>query len=278
MSQIRHLQGRQIDLAQPSAAASAKIKQKQRVEEDLQEAILALKKPNRGLAAGGYVADNEQRGLGLPIKSRKPTTTVRKTIKDVQVSATPRAGRRTKDVVEQTPSHHHHHHHHHHQQNPFISLPAGGAPGSSDLCIPSSGVRPSAFMVPATGHRRPSARDLAQSTVAETPSKLPDTRVFSSEPVRRKIFATPLKAVAPSPDGGLPPPPQGLETPAKGLGSSPTGNSNSPPPRVVATPSKSGSGLSKGFAPVPFSLPDTHEAETSIYDALGWNDDDDAFA
>ncbi|KAA8625479.1 SLD3 multi-domain protein [Pyrenophora tritici-repentis] len=270
MSQIRHLQGRQIDLAQPSAAASAKIKQRQRVEEDLQEAILALKKPNRGLAAGGYAVDNEQRGLGLANKSRKPTTTVRKTIKDVQVSATPRAGRRTKDIVEQTPSRH--------QHNPFIRLPAGEAPGSSDLCIPSSTVRPPAFMVPATGHRRPTARDVAQSTIAETPSKVPDSRVFSSEPVRRKIFATPSKAAAPSPDGRLPPPPQVLETPAKNFGSSPPGNSNSPPRRVVATPSKSGSGLPKGFAPVPFSLPDTHEAETSIYDALGWNDDDDAFA
>ncbi|KAI2487602.1 SLD3 multi-domain protein [Pyrenophora tritici-repentis] len=270
MSQIRHLQGRQIDLAQPSAAASAKIKQRQRVEEDLQEAILALKKPNRGLAAGGYAVDNEQRGLGLANKSRKPTTTVRKTIKDVQVSATPRAGRRTKDIVEQTPSRH--------QHNPFIRLPAGEAPGSSDLCIPSSTVRPPAFMVPATGHRRPTARDVAQSTIAETPSKVPDSRVFSSEPVRRKIFATPSKAAAPSPDGRLPPPPQVLETPAKNVGSSPPGNSNSPPRRVVATPSKSGSGLPKGFAPVPFSLPDTHEAETSIYDALGWNDDDDAFA
>ncbi|KAI1520747.1 SLD3 domain containing protein [Pyrenophora tritici-repentis] len=270
MSQIRHLQGRQIDLAQPSAAASAKIKQRQRVEEDLQEAILALKKPNRGLAGGGYAVDNEQRGLGLANKSRKPTTTVRKTIKDVQVSATPRAGRRTKDIVEQTPSRH--------QHNPFIRLPAGEAPGSSDLCIPSSTVRPPAFMVPATGHRRPTARDVAQSTIAETPSKVPDSRVFSSEPVRRKIFATPSKAAAPSPDGRLPPPPQVLETPAKNFGSSPPGNSNSPPRRVVATPSKSGSGLPKGFAPVPFSLPDTHEAETSIYDALGWNDDDDAFA
>ncbi|KAE8850385.1 hypothetical protein PTNB73_00607 [Pyrenophora teres f. teres] len=270
MSQIRHLQGRQIDLAQPSAAASAKIKQRQRVEEDLQEAILGLKKPNRGLAAGGYAADNEQRGLGLANKSRKPTTTVRKTIKDVQVSATPRAGRRTKDIVEQTPSRH--------QHNPFIRLPAGEAPGSSDLCIPSSTVRPPAFMVPATGHRRPTARDVAQSTIAETPSKVPDSRVFSSEPVRRKIFATPSKAGAPSPDGRQAPQPQVVETPGKGPGSSPPGNSNSPRRGIVATPSKSGPGMSKGFAPVPFSLPDAHKGETSIYDALGWNDDDDAFA
>ncbi|RMZ68990.1 dna replication regulator sld3 [Pyrenophora seminiperda CCB06] len=270
MSQIRHLQGRQIDLAQPSAAASAKMRQKQRVEEDLQEAILALKKPNRGLAAGGYVADNEQRGLGLPNKSRKPTTTVRKTIKDIQVSATPRAGRKTKNIIEQTPSRH--------QHNPFVRLPAGGVPSSSDLCIPSSGVRPSAFMVPATGHRHRTAHDLAQSTITETPSKVPDSRVFTSEPVRRKIFTTPSKAAAPFPDGRQPPPPQVRETPGKDVGSSPPGNSNSPQPRVVATPSKSGSGMSKGFGPVPFSLPDTHETETSIYDALGWNDDDDAFA
>jgi hypothetical protein len=148
------LQGRQIDLAQPSAAASAKIKHKQRVEEDLQEAILALKKPNRGLAAGGYVADLEQRGLGLPNKSRKPTVTVRKTIKEVQVSATPRVNKRTKNMVEQTPTHHHY--------DPFVRPPGAEAPSSSGFCVPSSGVRPPAAMVPATGHRHTTARNLAQ--------------------------------------------------------------------------------------------------------------------
>jgi hypothetical protein len=266
MSQIRHLQGREVDFAQPSAAAAAKLKHKQRVEEDLQDAISALKKPNRGLAAGGYIADIEQRGLGLPNKSRKPTTTVRKTIKDVQVSATPRAGRRTKNMVEQTPSRHH---------DPFVRLPAGEAPPSSDFCIPSSGARPPPTMVPATGHRNATARSVAQSTIAETPSKAPNTKPFSSGSVRRKIFATPLKAAVAHADNG---PSHVFETPAKPLGSSPPRSVNSAPAAAFATPTKSV--LASAFeaaVPIPSSLSIKDDEEKSIYDALGWNDDDDGF-
>jgi DNA replication regulator SLD3 len=267
MSQIRHLQGRQIDLAQPSAAAAAKLKHKQRVEEDLQEAILALKKPNRGLAAGGYVADIEQRSLGLPNKSRKPTNAVRKTIKDVQVSATPRIGKRTKNMIEQTPIHHHH--------NPFVMHSATRAPPSSDFCIPSSGAHASASMVPATGHRSVMGRSVVHSGIAETPSKAPNTTTFSSDTVRRKIFATPLKAAPPSPDTRHLAPSHIFETPAKPIRSSPPTNISFTPPAVVATPTKSVTPVANKIVPVPFSVPANEEAEPSIYDALGWNDDDD---
>jgi DNA replication regulator SLD3 len=266
MSQIRHLQGRQIDLAQPSAAAAAKLKHKQRVEEDLQDAILALKKPNRGLAAGGYVADIEQRGLGLPEKSRKPTNTVRKNGKDVQVSATPRVGKRTKNMVAQTPVHHHH--------NPFVMLSATRAPPSNDFCIPSSGARASASMVPATGHRSVTARSLVHSSIAETPSKAPTNKTFSSDTVRRKIFVTPSKAAVSSPDSRLPAPSHIFETPAKPQRTSPPTNT-SLTPAVIATPTKTTPASTIEAAPVPFSVPANDEAEPSIYDALGWNDDDD---
>ncbi|RAR10515.1 DNA replication regulator SLD3-like protein [Stemphylium lycopersici] len=271
MSQIRHLQGRQIDLAQPSAAASAKIKQKQRVEEDLQEAISALKKPNRGLAAGGYIAEIEQRGLGLPSKSRKPAVTVRKSVKEVQVSATPRVGRRTKNMVEQTPRQP--------DYDPFVRPPGSGAPHSSGFCVPSSGVRPPPAMVPATGHRHATARDLAQSSIAETPSKAPPAKAFSSETVRRRIFATPLKAAAPCPHSRFDGLSHVFETPGKVIGNSPPNNTNFEPPAVVATPTKSFSMPASEAVPVPFSaLGHEDDTEPSIYDALGWNDDDDAFA
>ncbi|KAF1837214.1 hypothetical protein BDW02DRAFT_566267 [Decorospora gaudefroyi] len=267
MSQIRHLQGRQIDLAQPSAAAAAKLKQKQRVEEDLQEAILALKKPNRGLAAGGYVADIEQRGLGLPHKSRKATMTVRKTIKDVQVSATPRIDRKTKHVIEQTPSRHHH--------DPFVRLPATEAPPSSEFCVPSSGARAPEFMVPATGHRKPTARSLVQSGIAETPTKAPNTKTFLSESVRRKIFATPTKASGSSPDNRLPLPSHVFDTPAKSTRSSPPHDISSP--AVFATSIKPCAVSTSETAPVPIPASANEDAEPSIYDTLGWNDDDDGF-
>ncbi|KAL1792093.1 hypothetical protein ACET3X_009844 [Alternaria dauci] len=263
MSQIRHLQGRQIDLAQPSAAASAKIKHKQRVEEDLQEAILALKKPNRGLAAGGYVADLEQRGLGLPNKSRKPAVTVRKTIKDVQVSATPRVNKRTKNMVEQTPTHHHY--------DPFVRPPGAEAPSSSGLRVPSSGVRPPAAMVPATGHRHTMARNLAQSGIAETPSKAPNSQPFSTDTVRRKIFATPLKATGPALGGRDLAESHVFETPVKTRGSSPHDDTDLALPTLFATPTK------PLFAPAALAAVGNGNVEPSIYDALGWNDDDDGF-
>jgi hypothetical protein len=269
MSQIRHLQGRQIDLAQPSAAASAKMKHKQRVEEDLQEAILALKKPNRGLAAGGYIADIEQRSLGLANKSRKPTVTVRKTIRDVQVSATPRAGRRTKNMVEQTPTHHHF--------DPFIRPPGAEAPPSSEFCVPSSGVRPPATIVPATGHRHTTARSLAQSGIAETPSKAPNMQPFSTDSVRRKIFATPLKAAASSSDDRGFAQSHVFETPAKALGSPPRSDTDLTLAAVAATPTRSVSASASEVAPITLAFANKDDAEPSIYDALGWNDDDDGF-
>ncbi|KAJ4367509.1 hypothetical protein N0V83_007092 [Neocucurbitaria cava] len=268
MSQMRHLQGRQIDLTQPSAAAAAKLKQKQRVEEDLQEAISALKKPNRGLAAGGYIADIERRGLGATSKSRKPANPVRKIIKDVQVSATPRVGRRTKDMIEQTPLHNRHH-------NPFVRPSTTEAPSSGNFCIPSSAARPSSSVVPGTVQRGSTARDLAHSNIAETPSKAPNTKSFSSGAARRMIFATPSKAAVSSPDRQPPAPSHVFETPAKPVGSSPPTGNNFTRPAVVATPTKYVPVSATVSEPFVLSKPAKDDAEPSIYDALGWNDDDD---
>ncbi|KAF1840972.1 uncharacterized protein K460DRAFT_295513 [Cucurbitaria berberidis CBS 394.84] len=270
MSQMRHLQGRQIDFTRPSAAASAKMKQKQRVEEDLQEAILALKKPNRGLAAGGYIADVEKRTLGLTSKSRKPANPVRKTIKDVQVSATPRVGRRTKDMIEQTPSHDRHH-------NPFLRLPNVEAPPSSNFCIPSSATRPPSSIVPATVQRSATARSLAHSKIAETPSKAPNTKSFSSGAVRRTIFATPSKVGASPPDGNHSVPSHVFETPAKIMGNSPPTKVDFTHPAGMATPTKYVPVSASVTEPAGCSNPAKDDGGSSIYDALGWNDDDAEF-
>ncbi|KAH7388792.1 DNA replication regulator SLD3-domain-containing protein [Pyrenochaeta sp. MPI-SDFR-AT-0127] len=260
MSQMRHLQGREIDLTQPSAAAAAKLKQKQRVEEDLKDAISALKKPNRGLAAGGYVADIERRGLGSTSKPRKSANPVRKIIRDVQVSATPRTGRRTKDMIEQTPSHDHH-------QNPFLRLPPSGAPPSNDFCIPSSAAHPPSSMVPATVQRSATARSLAHSSIAETPSKAPNTKAYIfSGAARRTIFATPSKCAVSSTDSGLLVSSQVNETPSKSIENSPPTNSKFVF-HLAATPTEADSSTLSNLAKTV--------GETSIYDALGWNDDDD---
>ncbi|CAO2650574.1 Nn.00g018660.m01.CDS01 [Neocucurbitaria sp. VM-36] len=268
MSQMRHLQGRQIDLTRPSAAAAAKLKQKQRVEEDLQEAISALKKPNRDLAAGGYIADIERRGLGMTSKSRKPANPVRKIIKDVQVSATPRVGRRTKDMIEQTPSHDRHH-------NSFVRPPTTEAPSSSNFCVPSSAARPQSSVVPATVRRSSTVRNVAHSNIAETPSKAPSTKSFAPGAVRRMIFATPSKAVVASPDRQPPAPSHVFETPAKPIGSSPPTNNDFTLHAVVVTPTKNVPVSAIAPEPVVPSNTAKDAGETSIYDALGWNDDDD---
>jgi DNA replication regulator SLD3 len=268
MSQIRHLQGRQIDLAQPSAAATAKLKQKQRVEEDLQDAILALKKPNRGLAAGSYVAEIEKRGLGSITKSRKPANPVRKVVKDVQVTATPRVGRRTKNMIEQTPSRH--------QHDPFVRLPTSEVPPSSGFWIPSSTARPPSSTVPATAHRSVAAgRGLVHPNIAETPCKAPNTKTFLSGAARRTIFTTPSKVVEPFSDVGFTAPSHVFETPAKPTESSPPPNPNLIAPTIAATPTKSIGTTSKVTGSLAFSAAPKEDVEASIYDALGWNDDDD---
>lgn len=267
MSQFRHLEGRELDLTTPSAAVSAKLKQKQRVEEDLKEAITALKKPNRGLAAGGYVDDVERRSLGPTKRPRKQANPVRQEIKDVQVTATPRVGRRTRDVVEQTP------HHHYHTGNPFARLATVERPPASDFCIPSSGARP-ASVVPGTAHRSATARSIAQSSIAETPSKAPNPQTFDSGAARRSIFATPLKPMSASKRRESLPAPHVFESPARVVGSSPPVAAKIAHTAAAATPTKLVQISTEETVSVIFTKP-VREEEPSIYAALGWDDDDD---
>jgi hypothetical protein len=266
MSQLRHLQGREMDLTTTSAAAAAKLKHKARVEDDLKEAIATLKKPNRDLAAASYMADIEKRGLISANRSRKPANPVRRVVKDVQVTATPRAGRRTKDMVEQTPVHYH--------QDPFVRPTATEPAPLSDICISSPGVRHPTSVIPGTIQRSATVRELAHSGVAETPSKAPTTKTFNSGAARRTIFATPVKSsirlfeADPHPTSNI------FETPVKAAGSSPPINRDATPPVVAATPIKA-TALNTDTAPIAFTTSANNAEEPSIYDALGWNDDDD---
>jgi DNA replication regulator SLD3 len=264
MSHMKLLKGREIDLITTSAAAAAKMKQKKRVEEDLQEAITALKKPNRGLAAGSYVDEVEKRGLGLSSRSRKPTNTMRRIVKDVQVSATPRIVRTTKDIVDQTPIH----------RNPFVRPRESNAPPSSHFCIPSSAARHQSSIVPSTVQRSATSRTLAGPAVTETPSKPPVSRSFSFVTASKTtIFATPTKHRAVSPDS----PAQGVDaTPTKVVASSPPAITGPTPRALFATPAKQASVKVIADSPLPGSSNPARDNEgPSIYDALGWNDDDD---
>ncbi|KAJ8110121.1 hypothetical protein OPT61_g6950 [Boeremia exigua] len=269
MSQLRHLQGREMDLTATSAAAAAKLKHKARVEDDLKEAIATLKKPNRDLAAGAYMAEIEQRGLGSANRSRKPANPVRKVVKDVQVTATPRVGRRTKNLVEQTPVRYH--------QNPFVRPTATEPAPLSDLCIPSSGVRHPSSILPGTIQRSATAREIAQPGIAETPSKAPTTKTFSSGAARRTIFATPVKSSTRLFPEDAHPTSNVFETPVKAARSPPSVHRHSPPPVIDATPIKEVVS-NVDATPIMFATPAKLVEEASIYDALGWNDDDDDFA
>ncbi|KAF2706896.1 hypothetical protein K504DRAFT_459328 [Pleomassaria siparia CBS 279.74] len=241
MSRFQHLKGREIDLTTPSEAVTARLKQKKRVEEDLKDAISALKKPNRGLAVGTYVDDMERRGVSTSNKAKKSATSSSVT-RDVQVSATPRATRRSKNM-DGTPLH-----------NPFGRDEAEAPP--SNFCIPSSGVRQT---VPGTV-QRPRA-------IVETPSK-PASKMDLAGPARRIIFATPVKNRPAAPNEAI------FSTPVKGtpmkdLGSSP------PAPAVFATPvreavAKAATGPLAGFVSPAKSI-----EERDIFDQLGWNDDGD---
>lgn len=272
-SHLKLLKGREMDLNTTSKAAAARAQQRKRVEEDLQEAISALKKPNRGLAAGSYADDVERRGLGSlgsANRSRKPTNTVRKVMKDVQVTATPSARRRTKDMVQQTP----------HHDNPFVRPRLSDAPPSNEFCIPSSAARPSSSIVPATVQRSAMSRTLVPQGIAETPSKPQGVRKFSiPAPTGRKILTTPSKArmVRMTLDS----PPQAVEaTPTKAVASSPPTDTTrrlAPTPRTLfVTPLKKAAPAQVAESPLPaLSQPPAPTDEPSIYDALGWNDDDD---
>jgi DNA replication regulator SLD3 len=261
MSQIRHLQGREMDLTTTSAAVAAKLKQKQRVEEDLKEAITALKKPNRDLAAGSYVAEIEKRGLGSAARARKPANTVRKVVRDVQVSATPRVGRRTKNMVEQTPRRD--------DDSPFV----GPAPQASDFNIPSSAVRPTSTAVPATGQRSAAGRGEVARGIAETPSKGPSTTMFTLGPARRTIFDTPLKSSLQDVDD-LPGTLSIFETPSKRNGDVQAAAASVSPLGVDITPTKPAGVVVAEDEPASSRQAGNEDTEASIYDALGWNDDD----
>jgi DNA replication regulator SLD3 len=261
MSQYRHLEGRELDLTTPSAAVTAKLKQKQRVEEDLKEAITALKKPNRGLAASGYVDEVEGRGVGPSSRSRKQLNPTRKVVKDIQVTATPRVGRRTKDMVEQTPSHHSH------VSNPFARL-STAMTSPSGFRIPSSGSRQPA-LVPGTVHRSATGRHLVHHNIAETPSKAPNAKVFDAGTARRTIFATPSKTnVNATTDEDV------FETPAKAINNAQPAFTNMPPAAVFATPTKPTS-IPRTEATSGAGSGNAQTEESSIYAALGWDDDDD---
>ena len=61
---------REVDFCAASQATEAKLKQKTKVEQELQSAIAALKKPNPRMAVKELVEDAERRSIGSRSRSR----------------------------------------------------------------------------------------------------------------------------------------------------------------------------------------------------------------
>ncbi|QDS74386.1 hypothetical protein FKW77_005480 [Venturia effusa] len=292
--QLKHLKHRQIDMFAISAATEAKQKQKAKIQEDLKNAVDILKKPNRGQAVKDYVDASEQRSLGSA-SMRKKTGTNRKIFQNVQVSATPRTGRKRDAFRPAVPSYA--------QAAHALDLDIPPLP-SSEFMIPSSAIRPPQFTGSGTAT---SSSHVHPHGVAETPSrgKSKMVTVDSSPPTMHQedvqddfIQATPTKVKTSFTDylkqkvalnGTADSPDQESQLQKRSRPEFVTPREPNPifstpikPASALATPVKSAS-RPTALAQTPDArkeeLPESEvEVEPSIYDALGWNDDYDELA
>lgn len=282
--QLKHLKHRQIDMFAISAATEAKQKQKAKIQEDLKNAVDILKKPNRGQAVKDYVDASAQRSLGSA-SMRKKTGTNRKIFQNVQVSATPRTGRKRDALRPAVPSYSH-----------ALDLEIPPFP-SSDFAIPSSAIRPPQFTE--SGHATSSSR-VQPDGIAETPSRGKSKMVtFDSSPPTMYqedkqgefIGATPAKTSfteflkqkvardgATQSSGRERQPEKRIRpeftTPQK---PKPIFATPMKPAPIFATPVRSAA-KPQAIAQTPEARSEKvvepePEAEPNIYDALGWNDD-----
>lgn len=156
LSQFERFSRRTIDLDAMAKSNEAKLKKKAHIEQELEKAIGTLRKPNRG-AALKDVADSadSRRQLSTTRSSTKPGAPVTRKPgggSNILVGATPKRGRKTKDIILQaTPNHNRF-------SSTLSSLPSAAAaaarnmdededadaslPFASDPVIPSSAVRP----------------------------------------------------------------------------------------------------------------------------------------
>ncbi|KAF2145373.1 uncharacterized protein K452DRAFT_243340 [Aplosporella prunicola CBS 121167] len=176
LSQFQRFARREIDLSAMSSATEAKLKKKAHIEQELQNAISTLKKPNRGEAVKEYAdsADRRRPGLGRKASgARKPAQTV-------QITATPKRSRRARDaaagaaVVEATPNFRGAARFAAQQQLQQQQQHEAAVPFSSDPVIPSSAVRPPASaVVPGSALRH------AGLAVEDTPSRPPGAKTVA---------------------------------------------------------------------------------------------------
>ena len=169
LASLKHLKARQVNLNEISASANLKRKRKEQLEEDLKTAIANIKKPNRGGVGREVAAEREKRGTNIGsskkgskgLSATKGERKVLHTMPNVQVLATPHHGRRT-DIFA--------------QPLPLPQLQA--SPEEIDL-VPSSGVRSvrsDGNVIPGTEIK--STSSARRQSVTETPSRIPAKTVM----------------------------------------------------------------------------------------------------
>ncbi|KAL2003937.1 hypothetical protein VTN02DRAFT_1456 [Thermoascus thermophilus] len=306
----KRVDNREVDLNAVAKQHEAKLRKMNMLMEqkkELDAAINALRKPNRELIAKD-IAETAERRVSSS-SARKSKNPVRNPLgQGVQVMATPK-GSRKKEVSVGLPAL---------SRGPVRSSvrKEGTPPSESDVSmVPASAVRPNYHPTEASVSESPLNVNIGRRDVNpfhETPtkssSKPPNSLVSmikEGSGLRRDsnrgndLFKVPY----------LPPPPRSAadfapstpvrrstqpnrstpsdnmpsmvqETPPRfgpGL-TAPTGKEApvvSSPPRVFDTPVKGGTGPSSTAAPTAAS---SMSAEKSIYEQLGWNDDDDELA
>jgi DNA replication regulator SLD3 len=245
LASLKHLQARQINLSSITTSSSADNKRKRKAakEEDIQDAINSIKKPNR-TEASREAADERDRRVAKVKSKGQPRNSLggrasgadRKALKpveNVQVLATPHHGRKI-DVFSQpvVPALH--------TDDHFDALPSSALKSHISDSVPGT-VKES--------EPRVQARKL-QPAIHETPSKAPP---------RQRLFTSPER-MEEVPDSTSKGPLIATEAPdIQG---------------IECTPLKPTSRSQVDFACPSTPLPTKKAKSASIYDTLGWNDYD----
>ena len=270
---------KQIDLSAMSQNFEQKKAKNKNIEDKiLRDALNGIRKPNRALATE-ETAKNADESFARALARSKPSK-----------SQTHRsnAGTREARTVTATPRH-------------IKATPAprrGAAPqthnsgelgSGSTAVVPSSSARlrvepdvvpGSAFAVPQTGHRQ-----RQQKNMLETPSRgfarfmpaglarepgtlLGESPTLTRTALREEVTATPMRSLRMPSLAETPI--QRRMSPEKTI----TGVQSSPVAVSSITRDDSGIGLSSSFSAMAERSNNTSKKEVSVYDALGWNDDD----
>jgi DNA replication regulator SLD3 len=162
-AQLSRMQRQQIDFTALKKQADERKLKKERIEQELKDAISTLKKPNGRAAVKEYIDNADRRNLSKAGQGKPLFSHVKKPPNGVQVEATPKARRRTCDMLPQ-------------------NIPTFLSPGvrnssvepqpSTVKYVPSSAAQPLPAVIPGSTVKVGVDR-LPLATVQDTPSRGP---------------------------------------------------------------------------------------------------------